>query len=138
MPSHHMSPSSVSAQLVKITLPVNVSMAAGLESCDVPGATPKNPDSGLMAYRRPSGPIFIQAMSSPRHSAFQPLIVGMIMARFVLPQAEGKAAVMWYCLPSGLISRRMSMCSAIQPSRLACTEAMRSAKHFFPSKALPP
>ena len=32
---------------------------------EVPGATPKKPASGLIAYSRPSGPIFIQAMSSP-------------------------------------------------------------------------
>jgi hypothetical protein len=31
----------------------------------VPGATPKKPASGLIAQRRPSGPIFIHAMSSP-------------------------------------------------------------------------
>ena len=30
------------------------------------------------------------------------------------------------------------MCSASQPSWRAMTEAMRSAKHFFPNKALPP
>ena len=30
------------------------------------------------------------------------------------------------------------MCSAIQPSSRAMFEAMRSAKHFLPSRALPP
>lgn len=35
---------------------------------------------------------FIQAMSSPTHSTFQPGRVGFIMARLVLPQALGKAA----------------------------------------------
>ena len=30
------------------------------------------------------------------------------------------------------------MCSASQPSSCAITEAIRSAKHFFPSRALPP
>ena len=30
------------------------------------------------------------------------------------------------------------MCSASQPSSRAITDAMRSAKHFFPSSALPP
>ena len=30
------------------------------------------------------------------------------------------------------------MCSAIQPSSRACTDAMRSAWHFLPSNALPP
>ncbi len=30
------------------------------------------------------------------------------------------------------------MCSAIQPSSRAMTDAIRSAKHFLPSSALPP
>ena len=37
----------------------------GLVFIDVPGATPKYPASGLMAQRRPSGPMLSQAMSSP-------------------------------------------------------------------------
>ena len=49
MPSHHTSPSSVSAVLVKMQLPHSVSMALGLVSLPVPGATPKKPASGLMA-----------------------------------------------------------------------------------------
>ena len=49
MPSHHTSPSSVSAVLVKIVLPPMVSMALGLVCMLVPGATPKKPASGLMA-----------------------------------------------------------------------------------------
>src|SRR2546428_4583409 len=49
MPSHHTSPSSVSATLVKITLALRVSMALGFDSYDVPGATPKYPASGFIA-----------------------------------------------------------------------------------------
>src|SRR5579875_2409621 len=49
MPSHHTSPSGVSATLVKIVLARIVAIALGLESQDVPGATPKKPASGLMA-----------------------------------------------------------------------------------------
>ena len=63
---------------------------------------------------------------------------GSIMARFVLPQADGNAAVTWYCFFSGLVSVRMSMCSAIQPSSFASLDAMRSAKHFLPRSAFPP
>ena len=48
-PSHQMSPSSVSAVLVKMQLPSKVRMALGLVWELVPGATPKNPASGLMA-----------------------------------------------------------------------------------------
>ena len=49
MPSHHTSPSSVSAVLVKMQLPHSVSMALALVSQPVPGATPKKPASGLIA-----------------------------------------------------------------------------------------
>ena len=92
-PSHHTSPSSVRAVLVKMQLPSMVSMALGLVLKLVPGATPKKPASGLMAYSRPSAPNFIQAMSSPMVSTFQPGNVGMSIARLVLPQADGNAPV---------------------------------------------
>ncbi len=94
MPSHQTSPSSVSATFVKTVLCVSVFIAFGLVSKLVPGATPKNPNSGLIARSRPSSPIFIQAMSSPTVSAFQPGIDGISIARFVLPHADGNAAVM--------------------------------------------
>ena len=45
---------------------------------------------------------------------------------------------MYLTSPSGEVSLRISMCSAIQPSSRAITEAIRSAKHFLPSSALPP
>src|SRR5262249_29623734 len=54
MPSHHTSPSGVVATLVKMQLRDTVAMALALDCVEVPGATPKNPYSGLMAYRRPS------------------------------------------------------------------------------------
>ncbi len=41
MPSHHTSPSSVSATLVKMTFFFSISIAFALDSYDVPGATPK-------------------------------------------------------------------------------------------------
>src|SRR5690606_9749408 len=94
-PSHHTSPSSVSATLVNTVLPASmVFIAFGLDFQLVPGATPKNPASGLTAYSRPSLPNRIQAMSSPRVSARQPGMVGWIIARLVLPQADGNAAAM--------------------------------------------
>src|SRR5512140_3569870 len=77
-------------------------------------------------------------MSSPMVSTFQPANVGSSMARLVLPQAEGKAAETYLTGPSGLVSLRMSMCSASHPSSRAWTEAMRSAWHFLPRRALPP
>src|SRR6476469_670691 len=94
MPSHQTSPSSVSATFVNTVFASSECIAFGLVSMFVPGATPKNPYSGLIAWRRPSGPNFIQAMSSPIVSAFQPGIDGMSMARLVLPHADGNAAAM--------------------------------------------
>ncbi len=79
---------------MKIELRPIVSIALGLVRGLVPGATPKNPASGLMAWSCPSSPNFIHAMSSPTVSTFQPGSVGFIIARLVLPQAEGKAAPM--------------------------------------------
>src|SRR4051794_27236895 len=72
IPSHQMSPSSVRAQLVKIELRSIVPMALGFVLWLVFGATPKKPASGLTAYRRPSSPDFIHAVSSPPVSAGPP------------------------------------------------------------------
>ena len=138
MPSHHTSPSAVLAQLVKIEFARTVAMALGLVSSPVPGATPKKPDSGLIAYRRPSSPNFIHAMSSPTVSTVQPSSVGISIARLVLPVADGKAPPTCLTLPSGEVSFRISMCSASQPSSRAITDAILRAKHFLPSSALPP
>src|SRR5450432_2373334 len=49
MPSHQMSPSSVSATLVKIVFSLIEAIAFGLVVLLVPGATPKKPASGLIA-----------------------------------------------------------------------------------------
>src|SRR5215469_13883075 len=96
IPSHHTSPSSVSATLVKITLALSMFIALGFDSYDVPGATPKYPDSGLIAWNVPSACGLIQAMSSPIVVTFQPAKSfggGISIAKFVLPHALGKAAV---------------------------------------------
>src|SRR5919201_1819865 len=138
IPSHQTSPSSVRAQLVKIVFFSTVSIAFGLVLWPVPGATPKKPASGLTACRRPSLPNFIQAMSSPTVSAVQPSSVGISIDRFVLPDAEGKAPLTYLTSPCGEVSFRISMCSAIQPSSRAIAEAIRRAKPFLPSRALPP
>src|SRR5579862_665857 len=72
MPSHHTPPSGVSATLVKMELRASVAIALGLVWSEVPGATPKNPASGLIARRRPLLSGLIQAMSSPTVHTFQP------------------------------------------------------------------
>ena len=66
-------------------------------------------------------------MSSPIVSTFQPGSVGTSMARFVLPQAEGKAPPRYFTRPSGAVTLMMSMCSASQPSSRAMADAMRRA-----------
>src|SRR5712692_7498128 len=94
IPSHHTPPSGVRATLVKIVLRERAAMALGLVFCEVPGATPKNPASGLMARRQPSASGLIQAMSSPTVQIFQSSspLGGTIMAKLVLPQELGNAA----------------------------------------------
>src|SRR3954451_15248095 len=77
-------------------------------------------------------------MSSPTVSTVHPSSEGMSIARLVLPHADGNAPVTYLTSPSGDVSFRISMCSASQPSSRAIAEAIRSAKHFFPSRALPP
>jgi hypothetical protein len=57
--------------LVKIVFFSIDFIALRFDCIEVPGATPKNPASGLIAYSRPSAPNFIHAMSSPTHSTFQ-------------------------------------------------------------------
>src|SRR5690348_3885223 len=94
MPSHHTPPSGVSATLVKMEFFARVAIALGFVLFDVPGATPKNPASGLMARSWPFESGVIHAMSSPTVVIFQPLkgSGGIIIAKLVLPQALGKAA----------------------------------------------
>src|SRR5258706_142646 len=89
MPSHQTPPSGVRATLVKIELRARVAMAFGFVWAEVPGATPKKPASGLMAYSLPCSSGLIQAISSPTVQTFQPSkpAGGTSMAKFVLPQA---------------------------------------------------
>src|ERR1700730_6901477 len=110
-PSHHTSPSSVRATLVKMLLPHMAATALALVFMPVPGATPKKPASGLIAYSRPSGPNRIQARCSPIVSSFHPGTVGCSMARFVLPHADGNAAATYRGDPDGGVSLRVSMWS---------------------------
>src|SRR5215510_4503415 len=79
-------------------------------------------------------------MSSPIVETFQPSkpFGGISIAKFVLPHALGNAAQRYVFSPDGEVTASMSMCSASHPSSRAITEAIRSAKHFLPSNALPP
>src|SRR5205807_3574165 len=95
MPSHQTPPSGVKATLVKIEFVASVAMAFGFVFTEVPGATPKNPASGLIACKRPCASGLIHAMSSPTVQTFQPSnpLGGISIAKFVLPHALGNAAV---------------------------------------------
>src|SRR5690349_12025904 len=53
MPSHQPPPPGVSATLVKTVFRASAAIAFGFVLADVPGATPKNPPSGLIARSRP-------------------------------------------------------------------------------------
>jgi hypothetical protein len=89
-------PSGVSATFVKMVFFASDFMAFGLVPLPVPGATPKKPASGLIARRRPLASGLIHAMSSPTVHTFQPFLAkaggGIIIAKWVLPQALGNAA----------------------------------------------
>src|SRR4051812_47706407 len=95
MPSHHTPPPGVSATLVKMVLRDSAAIAFGFVFQDVPGATPKKPASGLIALRRFRASGLSQAMSSPTVQTFHPSnpAGGISMAKFVLPHADGNAAV---------------------------------------------
>jgi hypothetical protein len=69
-------------------------MAFGFDSYDVPGATPKYPASGLIAWNRPSAAGLIQAMSSPIVVTFQPSNPsgGISIAKFVAAGAGAAVA----------------------------------------------
>nr|WP_261361877.1 hypothetical protein [Frigoriglobus tundricola] len=84
----------MSATLVKIVFRASAAIAFGLVRADVPGATPKNPASGLIARSRRSASGLSQAMSSPTVHTFHPSNAagGMSMAKLVFPQADGNAA----------------------------------------------
>jgi hypothetical protein len=69
-----------------------VCIALGLDCPFVPGATPKNPDSGLIAdyfVRR----LQIQAMSSPTVLTFQPSNFRRHQHRGGLPRRSGGAEI---------------------------------------------
>ncbi len=121
-------------------LRAKAAIALGFVRADVPGATPKKPASGLIARKCPVASGRIHAISSPTVHTFQPSKPsgGIIIAKFVFPHALGNAAATYVFSPCGFSTPRMSMCSAIQPSSRAMFEAIRNAKHFFPSSALPP
>ena len=81
-------------------------------------------------------------MSSPTVQTFQPVESGGRNEHGEVGLAagggEGGGDVGLLRLARAISMPTMSMCSAIQPSSRAMLEAMRRAKHFLPSRALPP
>src|SRR5580698_531753 len=94
MPSHQTPPSGVSETLVKMVFRESAAIALGFVLAEVPLATPKKPDSGFMARRRPLSSTRIHAISSPTVQTLHPSKPsgGTSMEKFVLPQALGNAA----------------------------------------------
>jgi hypothetical protein len=90
----------------------------------------------------------IQAMSSPIVVTFQPPSAGggISIAKLVLPQALGKAAgdVVLPALGRGdaedqhVLGEPARVAVPLSAAERPITEAMRRAKHFLPSRALPP
>jgi len=126
----------VRATLVKMVFASIEYMALALVSMFVPGRDPEESRLGVDGVERPSGPGFIQQMSSPtvRPSNQEE----WAQHREVVLRTRSERARHVTRLTRGLVSFKMSMCSASQPSSRPSTEAMRNAKHFFPSRALPP
>ena len=94
--SHHTSPSGVRTTFVKIVFFSQVLISFGFDAGS--GSARRDAEKARLrihrVHNRPSLPRRIQAMSSPRVVTFQPGRVGCIIARLVLPQALGNAAVM--------------------------------------------
>lgn len=65
----------------------------------LPGATPKNPASGLMALSFPSLSNLIQAISSPTQVILYSGKADFIIAKLVFPHALGKAAAKYFFSP---------------------------------------
>ena len=141
MPSHQTPPSGVKRDVGEDGVLRQRRHGVGIGLHRVPGATPKNPASGLMARRLP-----VRVGLDPGDVVAD----GPDLPAFEIRRAESSWRS-WSCRrrwgrrrrrrssrPAGSSTPRMSMCSAIQPSSRAMLEAMRSAKHFLPSRALPP
>lgn len=77
-------------------------------------------------------------VSTPVHKISYPGKEGVNMAKFVFPQALGKAAAMYFFSPDGEVNPKINMCSASHPSSLPRTDAILKAKHFLPRRAFPP
>ena len=91
MSSHQTSPSGVSTTLIKMLFLEKVATAFGLDFVEVPGATPKIRSRDSL--RKAGHPCQCESRRYHRRgTSLSSGRVGCIMARFVFPQALGKAA----------------------------------------------
>jgi hypothetical protein len=137
-PSHQTSPSSVRATLVKIELPCSEAdgvrvgrLVAGAGGhAEEAGLGVDGVEAAVLAELHP-GDVVADGLALPaREGGDEHGHVGLAAGR-----REGAGDVL---LLARVGEPTMSMCSAIQPSSRAMVEAMRRAKHFLPSRALPP
>ena len=138
IPSHHTSPSSVKATLVKMVFLVDRQHGIGIGFHRSPRGHSKKTSFWIDRIKPPVCAKFHPGNIIANCLNFPPGRVGVIMARFVFPQALGKAAAMYFFSPCGLVIPKISICSASHPSSRAMTEAIRKAKHFLPKRAFPP
>ena len=138
IPSHQTSPSSVRAQLVKIEFARSVAIAFGFVFGLVFGRDAEEARLGVdrvqatvLAELHPGDVVADRLRLPAVQGGDQHREVGLPGSR-----REGPGHVLH--LAPGEVSLRISMCSASQPSSRAIAEAIRSAKHFLPSSALPP
>ena len=143
IPSHHTSPSSVSATLVKNGITLQAAHAVGVGHHVGAGCHAKV--ARFWVDWRANAPLhraLIQAMSFTNRRdlpTLEAFLVESAWRNLSLPQALGKAAATWYFLPSGFGDAQNQTCaSANQPCVWPMVEAMRKAKHFLPNNALPP
>ena len=151
MPSHQTPPSglpsapTVSATLVKMVLRASVAMALGLVLSRCAGRDAEEAGLGVdgaqpaVGVGLDPGDVVADGPDLPALEAGGRNEHGEVGLAAGAGEGGGDVGLLGLPLASGGDSTpRMSMCSAIQPSSRAMLEAMRSAKHFLPSRALPP
>ena len=125
-PSHHTSPSSVSATLVKMLLPRSVAIALAFVTSLVP-VRPRRSRPGIDGIEPP-----VAAESHPRDivadGLYLPARDGRLEhSKIGLPACGGEGRRQVFESPLGGVTLRMSMCSASHPSSRAITDLRDSA-----------
>ena len=144
MPSHQTPPSGVRATLVKMVFLARVAMALGLVLARGAGGYAEEAGFGVDGAELAGGvgldpgDVVADGPDLPAVEAFGRDQHGEVGLAAGGGEGGGDVGLFVCLLVGGDSTPRMSMCSAIQPSSRAMLEAMRRAKHFLPSSALPP